>query len=211
MSGRFDLDGEIAAIGDSTIPAGSFNGTLQFSAEDGRIHHRKGFLAIILDFLNLTEMFRGKVPDLGKEGYAYNSIKVRGNIEQGVLKLQEAVMDGSSMNMVGLGDVDLVEGKLELTVLVAPLKTVDFIVRNIPIVGHILGGNLVSIPYKVDGDIEEPDVTPIPPSAVGSGLLGIMERTLTLPVTIMQPLISANEEQEKVTKEEKKEGEEEKE
>jgi hypothetical protein len=206
MTGTYDLAGEIAVKDENKGLIRSSHGKVVFSAENGRIQRRKGVLGNLFDLLNLTEMFRGKLPDLGKEGYAYNSIKVEGDLEHGVLKLNEAVMDGSSMGIACLGEVDLVDEELELTVLVAPLRTVDFIVRNTPVVGRILGGNLVSIPYKVEGDWGDPQVTPIPPSAVGFGLLGIMERTLKLPITIMQPLVPSQKQQEE--KPEDKKGEE---
>ena len=41
---------------------------------------------------------------------------------------------------------------MNLTVLVAPFRTIDRIVDIIPLVGHILGGKLISIPFKAKGD-----------------------------------------------------------
>jgi hypothetical protein len=76
-----------------------------------------------------------------------------------------------------------------MTVLVAPLKTVDSVITRIPLVGDILGGSLISIPVSVKGDLKKPDVTILPPAAVGEGLLGIMQRTLELPVQVIQPFI----------------------
>ena len=77
-----------------------------------------------------------------------------------------------------------------ITVLVAPFKTVDRIVKHIPLVGNVLGGNLISIPFRAIGDLSDPDVIPLSPTAVGSGLLGILERTLKLPITIIHVITS---------------------
>jgi hypothetical protein len=96
------------------------------------------------------------------------------------------------MEMACLGDIDLVNKKLDLRVLVAPLKTVDSVVKKIPLVNHVLGGTLVSIPIKVEGDWGNPTVTPLSPSAVGSGLVGIMKRTLELPFKMIEPLVPAD-------------------
>jgi hypothetical protein len=74
--------------------------------------------------------------------------------------------------------------------LVAPFKTVDRLVDIIPLVGHVLGGTLISIPFKAKGDLKDPSVIPLPPTAVGSEVLGILERTLKLPITIIQPIFS---------------------
>jgi hypothetical protein len=42
---------------------------------------------------------------------------------------------------------------------------------------------------KLEGPMGNPKVTPLPPGAVGEGLVGIMKRTLQLPVDIIQPII----------------------
>ena len=81
--------------------------------------------------------------------------------------------------------------KMDLIILVAPFKTVDRIVKFIPLIGHILGGKLISIPFRAKGDLADPDVIPLHPTAVGSEVLGILERTLKLPITIMQPVFSS--------------------
>ncbi|HUV77924.1 MAG TPA: hypothetical protein VMW06_07690, partial [Desulfobacterales bacterium] len=48
--------------------------------------------------------------------------------------------------------------------------------------------SLISIPVRIEGDLNNPRVTPISPTAVGSGLLGIMKRTLRLPVKMIEPV-----------------------
>ena len=88
------------------------------------------------------------------------------------------------------GDIDLINREMDLTVLVAPLKTVDRIVRKLPIINNILGGSLISIPFRATGKLSSPTVIPLSPTAVGSGVLGIMERTLKLPITLIQPLVT---------------------
>jgi hypothetical protein len=80
----------------------------------------------------------------------------------------------------------LVNQRIDLVVAVAPLKTVDWIVRHIPIVGYILGGTLVSIPVKVQGDLYDPTISPLDPAEVGLGFLGIMERTLNFPIKFIK-------------------------
>jgi hypothetical protein len=142
-------------------------------------------LAKILGLLNLTEIFMGKVPDLVGEGFAYDSMKASGNLHNGKLTMKEGIMDCPSMKIVWQGDIDLTEKKMDLTVLVAPLKTADRIIEKIPWFGWILGGTLISIPIKVTGDINDPTVTPLSPSAVGSEILGIMKRILQLPVKVI--------------------------
>jgi hypothetical protein len=52
-----------------------------------------------------------------------------------------------------------------------------------------LGGSLVSVPVKIKGNLSDPQVTFLSPSAVGSAFLGIMERTIKLPITIIEPVL----------------------
>jgi uncharacterized protein YhdP len=189
MTGRFDLQGELSSRGKPDTLIQNLDGNLIFNAKDGRIY-RYGTIAKIFALLNLTEIFRGKLPDVAQEGFAYYTISSKGKVENGKLLIKEAIIDGSSMEIVFEGNIDLVEKKVNLNMLVAPLKTVDFVLRKIPLIRDITGRSLISIPFRVTGDLGNPDVTYHPLSSVGSGLLGIMERTIKLPVKIIQPFIS---------------------
>jgi len=75
------------------------------------------------------------------------------------------------MNLAANGDIDLVNDRLDITVLIAPFKTVDAVVKKIPLLGDILGGTLVTVPVRVHGPFKDPKVTPLPPSAIGEGLM----------------------------------------
>ncbi len=184
MSGNFTLGGNLVARGKSEELAQSLRGNVEFLANDGRIY-RFGVLAKIFALLNVTEIFMGKLPDLGKEGFAYDSMKATGNLHDGKLRVKEGILNGPSMKIAWQGDIDLITKKMDLTVLVAPLKTADRIIEKIPWVGHVLGGTLISIPIKVTGNIDDPTVTPLSPSAVGSEIVGIMKRILRLPIKII--------------------------
>ncbi|MFH1953611.1 MAG: AsmA-like C-terminal domain-containing protein, partial [Pseudomonadota bacterium] len=109
--------------------------------------------------------------------------------KDGNLHLEKALVDGSSMNLACSGDIDLLEKKLDLIIFAAPFKTVDRILRMMPIIGYILDDTLVSIAVKVTGDLEHPKVDYLPAAMVGSGILGIMQRTLEVPVKVVEPII----------------------
>ena len=42
---------------------------------------------------------------------------------------------------------------------------------------------------KATGNLEDPQITALSPSAVGTSILEMIERTLLLPVEIIQPLL----------------------
>jgi hypothetical protein len=189
-TGRFNLDGQLRSKSKPDEFLRSLAGEVAFSAAEGRIY-RFGLLAKILSILNVTEIYRGEIPDLTGEGFAYHGMTIRANLEGGKLIMQECLIDGVSMGIACEGNVDLLEKKIDLIVLVAPFKTLDRLVKVLPLIKHILGGKLISIPFRAKGDIADPDVIPLHPTAVGSGVLGILERTIKLPVTIMQPIFSS--------------------
>ncbi len=188
MAGDFNLEGELMAKARPSEFPKSLTGNLKLNAVQGRIY-RFGMLAKIFALLNVTEIYRGEVPDLKGKGFAYNSMTANGVFEDGKLIITDTSIDSPSMGIAIEGDIDLIKNKVDLIVLVAPFKTVDRIVKVIPLVGNILGGNLISIPFRAIGDLGDPDVIPLSPTAVGSGLLGILERTLKLPITIIQPVL----------------------
>jgi len=192
MVGKFDFDGKVTAKGKPEEVTKSLQGKLKFMADEGRIY-RFGVLAKIFAVLNVTEIFRGGLPDLAKEGFSYHSITAKGSFENGRLIVSEAIVNSPSMDIFSEGDIDLIDKKLDITVVVAPLKTVDYIVNKIPLVNYLLGGALISIPIKVEGDWADPMVTPLSPTAVGSQLLGIIKRTVRLPIKIIEPLAPEGE------------------
>ena len=194
ITGRFDLDGTLSAEGKSDQLLQSLQGKINFSAKDGRIY-KATILSKIFSLINITGIFEGGLPDLVKEGFSYHSLIIRGDIENGKIFLKEAVIDAPSMEMIGTGNIDLAKKKIDLKVLVAPLKTVDSVLRKIPLVRNIVGRNLVAIPIKVTGDLENPEVSNLSPSAVGSGLLGIMEKVLKAPVNLIQPIVPGDKNQ----------------
>jgi hypothetical protein len=189
-TGTYQLNGEILARAKPEAVSRALSGELTFSAAEGRIY-RFGLLAKLLSILNVTEIYRGEIPDLTGEGFAYHGMTAKAKLQGAKITMEECSIDGVAMGIACEGDIDLVEQQIDLLILVAPFKTVDRIVEILPLIGKVLGGKLISIPFRAKGDLDDPDVIPLPPTAVGTGILGILERTLKLPITIIQPVISS--------------------
>ena len=100
------------------------------------------------------------------------------------------------MHLVGQGEIDIANNSIDLTVLVAPFKTVDYLVNKIPLVNYVLKDTLISIPLRITGKLDDPTIIILSPTAVGKGVLGIMKRTLLLPVKIIEPFIPRKKEKE---------------
>ena len=193
--GEFNLEGNIKANGAAQTLMQNINGDLKFYASKGRFYAGRSFriLINIFSILNVTEIFKGKLSNPETDGFAYNSIRAKADIQNGKIVLNEMIIDGTSMNIVCQGYIDVVNKRMDVTALVAPLKTIDFFIKRTPILKDILGGSLISIPVGIKGRLENPRVIPLPPSKVGEGLLGIIKRTLQLPVKIIQPIPQGEE------------------
>jgi len=193
MDGTFDFEGKITGKGIGHDLTRSLKGSFEFVAKDGQIYQDKA-VARILAVLNVTEIFKGKLPALTEKGLAYNSITIAGRFEDGKLFLKQVVMDGTTLDLAGHGDIDLFEKKMDLIFLASFLKTADSIIRMIPLVRYIMDGTFVSVPIKISGDFGDPDVQYVSASAVGSSLLGMVERTFKLPVKVIEPILPKKEE-----------------
>lgn len=193
MDGTFDFEGKITGKGIGHDLTRSLKGSFEFVSKDGQIYHNK-VMAKTLAVLNVTEIFRGKLPSLTEKGLVYNSITIIGRFEDGKLFLKKMVMDGTTLDLAGHGHIDLFEKKVDFIFLASFLKTADSIIRMIPLVRYIMAGTLVSIPIKISGDLADPDVQYVSASAVGSSLLGMVERTLKLPVKVIEPVLPKKKE-----------------
>jgi uncharacterized protein YhdP len=189
--GNFNLEGNIKAKGASETLMQNLNGDLKFYASKGRIHSGRNYriLIKIFNILNVTDIFKGKLSNPETDGFAYNYMRAEADIQNGKLVINEMIIDGTSMNIVGKGYIDLVDKQMNVTALVAPLKTIDFFIKRTPLIKDILGGSLVSYPFGIKGHLDNPRVVRIPVSEVDSGLLGIVKKTLQLPVKIIQPVL----------------------
>jgi len=120
-------------------------------------------------------------------------------IKDGKVLVHSWSIDGRTTWMGSRGEIDIASQKIDFTIMVSPFKTIDRIINSIPGVRWILGGRLVAIPMKATGDLEDPQVMALSPSAVGTSILEMIQRTLMLPVEIIQPLVPGMQPQESST------------
>jgi len=193
ITGTFDLNANISAQGRSGELVKSLEGKVDFSSNNGEIYHYP-MLAKIFSVLSVLEIFRGKIPELGGNGFPYHTIVVKGKLHEGKFELEKAYIGGTSLDILAQGEIDLVAKNMDLVVLVAPFSTINWIISHIPLVSSIMGGTLISVPVKVSGDPSNPEVTFLAPSAVGTRLLNLLENILELPVEIISPILPKEKE-----------------
>jgi hypothetical protein len=180
MDGRYSLEGGLSGTGSLKTLHTGLAGNFFLESENGRIH-KMTLLSRLLSVLNIL-----KLPDIRQEGFRYHTIQVNAKVKNGVIHLENAVIDAENMALFFTGEVYPFENRLDLTCLVAPFKTIDTIVQFIPVVNTILEGRLVSFPAKAAGPIGDPVITPLHPSAVGEGLINMFTSLLQSPARLLE-------------------------
>ncbi len=183
MDGRYSLTCNIESNGTTKDFLNKITGSIILDAEKGRIY-KLTLISRILSVLNVSTFFKGTIPNVTQEGFAYNNISIEADIKDSIIYLNKAIIDGQDMTLIFSGWIDPINDKIDLICLAAPFKTVDLIIEHIPIINTLLGGRLVSIPIKATGKYSDPTVIPLHPSAVGKGLVNIMSDILNTPVRL---------------------------
>ncbi|RMF96535.1 MAG: DUF3971 domain-containing protein, partial [Candidatus Schekmanbacteria bacterium] len=191
INGRVDIDNCLdSKWKDSTEIKPNLAGQIHFVSKNGRIKKTSiGIFSKILSFFNLLKWKDFWIKDIETKGMTYNTINADFTGADGVFHTDNFLLDGSSMKISAVGDIDVGKNTINMKVGVMPLGTVDTIVSNIPIVGYILTGkdkSLVTAYFEVKGDIKNPKVEPISMKSLGKGLLGIFRRTLGFPYDIIK-------------------------
>ena len=190
IEGKFLLDADMWAEGTKDPLKEASQGSLLFISRNGRIY-RWTLLSQLFSMLNVIGLFKGDFPDFTQQGFTYDQFVIVGELRDGYIYIKEMVIDGPAMKIVGEGRVDLAKGEADIVLLVAPLKTVDTVMRHIPVVGRIVtgkSGTFISVPFGVNGPFDNPRVTLMPPEAVGSGLWGVLKRTLQTPLELFKTI-----------------------
>ncbi len=186
-TGRLDFSSKITSKGKMNQLVKGLQGPLQMTLSNGFIEEDK-LLSRILEVLNFTEIVKGRLPDLGATGLAYTTITLQGKFQDGKLLIDRFFMDGETLGLLGTGVIRLEDETLDIELLAAPFKTVDTIVKYIPGVNYLLGGSLISIPVSITGTLDNPEVTVLSPSAIGSSLYNLAERTIKSPFKLIETI-----------------------
>ena len=126
----------------------------------------------------------------------YSPRRLQGRIEGRKIFFHEIALDAAALTVAAHGNINYATEAMDMTVLVAPFKTVSWVVGHTPILRSIFGGMLIAVPVHVGGTLSKPLIVPLGPRAVGSRLLDIMGNTLKLPgqaIKIVTPPANATQ------------------
>lgn len=164
----------------------SMSGNADITVRDGYIRRSSLFMRI-LDHLSLKKIFQSGPSDLPEGAFGFKEINGFAVIDRGVLATENATMSSTVYNAVAAGEVDLIGQKLDLTMGIRPLETMDTLVSKIPILGYAITGkdkSFLTYYFEVRGPMTEPDVRHVPFKHLGGGVAGVLKRLFLSPVRL---------------------------
>jgi hypothetical protein len=183
--GTYSLQGSFQGNGKAEDLLKTATGQLEYSAADGHIYHDV-ILLNVLKYLNSTELLTGQT-DLAKmdtTGFGYRAINIEASLRNGKILYKKIILDGAALALTAAGELDLLTGRLDLTLLVALQTTLDRIFDKIPLVGGVLQ-TFNTIPLSLKGTLDDVHVYPLSPSSVAYELKRLMENTARGPIKLL--------------------------
>ena len=184
VTGALSLQGDVSFAGaDVGQIEKSLAGTMKVRAEKG-VLKKFSVLSKIFSLLNVYQLFKLQLPDMARDGMPYQNIAARAVFKNGVISSDDFFIDSDAMKISGSGQVDYLHQTLDCFVGIHPLQTVDRLAAVLPIAGWLVTdekGNLITVPFNVYGEWDNPRVIPIPASSVKKGMLDLLNRFIQLP------------------------------
>src|SRR5262249_8591407 len=186
-SGRLDVDAEYAASGPTDELLHRFRGSFRGRARSGRIQYTKLGPKILAREPVADRMEDDVTQDIAARGLDFRSIDVAGTIEADRLQLERLTLNSRVLGLGLTGAVDLAEGQVALRGVIAPFSRLTAPLRRIPLVGRLVGGNLVGVPFSASGDWHDPRVTPLGPEAIAGALVDVLGWAVNAPIRLLNP------------------------
>lgn len=181
ITGNADLQADLRVQGRRPHLLRDMTGSAHLVLRNGEVR-KFAALGNILSVRNIADVGR-----MNQEGFPYRTMVAKGRFQNGEFLLDEGAFDSRAAHLAATGRVDMLGDKSRLTVLVGIFTIIDRIAGGIPILSDIFGGSLTALPVAVSGDIRDPLVVPLGPSAISERLLEIMSNTAKLPAKLFEP------------------------
>jgi uncharacterized protein YhdP len=166
----------------------SLKGSLRVEMENGVIE-RFNILSKIFSILNVSQLIKGRLPDLKTKGLPYHQIIANIDVKDGIASTDDLIVDSDAMRITLVGKFDLGKNLVDVKIGIHPLVTIDSVLSSVPIAGYILTGKdkaFLAYVYEVKGDLNNPTIEAIPFKSMGEGFWGIIKRLLETPLRPFQ-------------------------
>lgn len=183
LRGDFYLTGD---IGSNFLPS-SF-GRFSIQIRDG-VLHKFPFLSKVFSLLNVSQIFALQLPDMDMEGMPYKSLTANFQLDKGILKTEDLMIQSEAMNQSYTGQIDLVSKEINMAMAIHPLGTVDKIVSRIPVAGWLLTGEdkaLLTAHFHISGKVGDVSVMIMPLDTLTEPTIGLLRRALGLPFKLIE-------------------------
>ncbi|WP_298271027.1 AsmA-like C-terminal domain-containing protein [Geobacter sp.] len=187
ITGTLALQADVTAKGANVAALKrTLLGNVRLHLQEGSLR-KYSVLSKIFSILNVSQLFKFRLPDMVSGGMPYDEINATFSIHDGVIASNDLFIDSEAMNISAVGKIDMIREEIDATVGVQPLQTVDKVVNRIPIVGWILTGkdrNFITTYFEAKGKWDDPVVTAIPVKSMARGVFDIFKRVFQLPAKL---------------------------
>ncbi|HYA13191.1 MAG TPA: AsmA-like C-terminal region-containing protein [Syntrophales bacterium] len=188
ITGTVTMRGNVTAEG---VSASDFKKKAQATAtlkmEKGALN-RLAFLSKLFSILNVSQLFKFKLPDMVNDGMPYTTVTGTLSLKDGILSSSDLFVNSNAINMSLVGKTDIINEELDLNIGIQPLQTVDKIVSSIPVVGWILTSDtkgLITLYFEAKGKWNDPAVNAIPVKSMARGVFDIFKKLFQLPAKLI--------------------------
>ena len=139
------------------------DGGVVWSATEGSLG-KLGFATKLLTALKTVEVINLKVPSLRDEGLTYKTFTGEAKMSQGVMSLEDLLLDGGAYELEAQGEVDFAQEITDVTIHVHALQSVSNIVEKVPVIGQItkLTTDLVGVTVLMKGSPYDLETVVVP-------------------------------------------------
>lgn len=112
---------------------------------------------------------------IGEEGLVFNRIRLPFKIQDNVIDVTRGRARGPNIGFTLEGQADQRVQRLSINGLIVPAYRINALFSNIPVVGNVLTGGrgqgMFGMTYRIQGDIDNPEITVNPLTALAPGIL----------------------------------------
>jgi uncharacterized protein YhdP len=184
IEGDLDLSGNLSSKGSQkAVLIQNLSGHTRLTTTQGFLKnlpvHSKVFYV-----LNVSQLLQFRLPNLDREKMPYSRITGSFSFNNGVLSTQDLHTYTDNINMTVLGNMNLNNKQIDLTIGLQPFKTVETLFDIIPGSGWLLSGNgkkLLTVYFEAKGSWDNPKVKTLPVKYIPKQVFNIFRMAFGLP------------------------------
>lgn len=156
-------------------------GSLDFRSSNGTIK-KFGMLSKVFGLMDVLRVFKLSFRDFVTTGTPYKSLAFTAELRDGHFSTQDFFMQGSSMKITAVCDIDLVNETIEATAGVFLLPTMGSIASKVPFVGPIItrdNETMLASYFNIHGPVGDPKVNSVEIKKVKEGTVSLFRSLLS--------------------------------